>query len=473
MAVKRIPRRSPSKATPSGLGASLPLLIISLVLLLLVSVLCFITWAKYVRSADQTRVSVAVIASLKDVVSWLERAETSQQGYLLTKDARYLKAAARAIPAAGAQMKQTHKLNAGRAELHLEQEFEEAVQEKSDDLNASLALIQSDPASAIERIKAVRGQLLMDRVDELARALERDEQERLLGNRKLSRFYARLSQLVATFGSAGIFGIVLISTIRINRLVSAGTMLTAELQRTNEDLRQFVYSASHDLQEPLRNLMIYSDLVQKRIFNGALDALQEDAKFIRLFANRMRALVSDLLAYTQIASAEPTPLEVADMNKVMAKVVDSCSVPIAEAHAAVVSDPLPKLRISETHAEQIMQNLLSNAIKYRRTEVAPFIKVSAERRRSEWIVAMKDNGIGIEPHYHSHIFGIFKRLHTATEYPGTGLGLAICRKIVERHGGRIWVESKPGEGSTFYFSIPGIFSATRERKQPADMDAVT
>jgi signal transduction histidine kinase len=471
---KRSPGHSPSQAKPSGLGASLPLLIISLVLLLLVSVLCFITWTKYVKSADQTRVSVAVIASLKDVVGWLELAETSQQGYLLTTDARYLKAAARAIPAAGAQMKQTDRLNGWRQQgLRLQREFEEAVQEKSDDLERTLALIhQGHSGSAIERIKGVRGQLLMDRVRGIARELERGEQERLLVARKLSRFYARLSQLVATIGSAGIFGIVLISTIRINRLISAGNMLTTELQRTNEDLRQFVYSASHDLQEPLRNLMIYSDLVEKRIVSGAWEALREDAKFIRLFANRMRALVSDLLAYTQIANAEPTPLEVADMNKVMAKVVDSCSVPIAEAHAAVVSDPLPRLRISETHAEQIMQNLLSNAIKYRRTEVAPVIKVSAERRRSDWIVAIKDNGIGIEPHYHSHIFGIFKRLHTATEYPGTGLGLAICRKIVERHGGNIWVESKPGEGSTFYFSIPGVLSATRGKKNDVNSDSV-
>jgi signal transduction histidine kinase len=472
---KRRPRHSPPKAKPSGLGASLPLLIISLVLLLLVSVLCFVTWDKYVKSADQTRVSVAVIASLKDVVGWLELAETSQQGYLLTRDARYLKVATRAIPAAAAQMRTTDKVNTGRPlGLRSQHEFKEAVREKSDDLETSLALIQQgQPESAIERIKAVRGRLLMDRVDELARELEQDEQERLLSNRKLTRFYARLSQLVATFGSAGIFGIVLISTIRINRLISAGNVLTAELQRTNEDLRQFVYSASHDLQEPLRNLMIYSDLVEKRIVNGALEALREDAKFIRLFANRMRALVSDLLAYTQVASAEPTPLEMADMNRVMARVVDSCSVPIAEAHAEVVSDPLPRLRISETHAEQIMQNLLSNAIKYRRPEVAPLIKISAERRRSEWIVAIKDNGIGIEQHYHSHIFGIFKRLHTATEYPGTGLGLAICRKIVERHGGKIWVESNLGEGSTFYFSIPGVSSATRDRKYSAEMNAVT
>ncbi len=470
---KRGPVHSPSKANASGLGASLPLLIISLVLLLLVSVLCFFTWNKYINSADQTRVSVAIIASLKDVVSWLELAETSQQGYLLTTDARYLRVAGRALPTALALLRQAEKLNAGRRQgLDLQREFEEAVKEKADDLAKTLALIHGgNPAGAIAAIKAVRGRLLMDRVREIGQELEHDEQERLIANRTLTRFYARLSQLVATFGSAGIFAIVLISTIRINRLISSGNVLTAELQRTNEDLRQFVYSASHDLQEPLRNLMIYSDLVEKRILSGALEALREDAKFIRLFANRMRALVSDLLAYTQIASAEPTPLEVADMNKVMAKVVDSCSVPIAEAHAAVVSDRLPRLRISETHAEQIMQNLLSNAIKYRRADMPPLIRISAERRRSEWIVAIRDNGIGIERDYHSHIFGIFKRLHTATEYPGTGLGLAICRKIVERHGGKIWVESKPGEGSTFYFSIPGVFSATRDAKQSAEKNS--
>src|SRR6185437_13089151 len=180
--LKRSPRHSPSQAKPSGLGASLPLLIISLVLLLLVSVLCFVTWTKYVNSADQTRASVAIIASLKDVVSWLELAETSQQGYLLTTDSRYLKVAARAIPAAAAQVKETSRLNAGhKQELSLQNEFEEAVQEKSSELRATLALInQGRPADAISRIKAVRGRLLMNRVRELARELEGNEQERFL-----------------------------------------------------------------------------------------------------------------------------------------------------------------------------------------------------------------------------------------------------------------------------------------------------
>ncbi len=458
------PKRSRVAAEASGFGVSLPLLIISLVLLLSVSLFCLISWREYIKAADQTRLSVAIIATLKNEISWLERAETSQQAFLLTLDSRYFKAALRAIPQAATQLKTLDSLNGRRSHgLTALGTFEEAVKDKASDLNATLEQIrESRINAAIGRIKAVRGRLLMDRVRDNEQRLEENEQERLLLARNRSRFYARLSQLVATLGSAGIFAIVLLSTIRIQQLISARAALTAELQRTNQDLRQFVYSASHDLQEPLRNLMIYSDLVEKRVASGSVERLREDVKCIRIFADRMRALVADLLTYTQIASPEPASLEMTNMNEAVAKAIENCRLSIEEASAQITYGSLPRLRISANYAEQLMGHLLSNAIRYRNMEVPVTVRIWAERKRSEWIFAVHDNGIGIDPRYHEHIFGIFKRLHTATEHPGTGLGLAICRKIVERHQGRIWVESEPGVGSIFYFAIPVIAALNRD-----------
>ncbi len=461
------PKHPLVEAELPGLGLSLPLLIVSLALLLLVSVLCFFTWNAYVRSADQTRVSVAILAGLKNVVTWLQEAETSQRGFLLTGDPAYLDESRRALPQVAAQLASIEAQNRRRTKVLIDLDsFEEAAERKSYDLEKTLGLIRDRKlAEAIAEVRTARGRTLMNTVREKERQLEGEEQGRLGSVRTRSRFYARLSQLVATFGSAGIFAIVLISTIRIRQLNATRAILTAQLKRTNEDLKQFVYSASHDLQEPLRNLMLYSELVERRIANGSLEAVGEDTRSIRLFADRMRALVFDLLAYTQVATSESAAREEANLNDVAAREIENCRESAPGADLQITCDPLPTLPIAEVHAEQLIRQLLTNAVKYRRQGVPARIRISARRGRSEWIISVKDNGIGIDPSYHAHIFGIFKRLHTATEYPGTGLGLAICRKIVERHQGRIWVESQLDVGSTFHFAIPAAPAAKAARRR--------
>jgi PAS domain S-box-containing protein len=226
------------------------------------------------------------------------------------------------------------------------------------------------------------------------------------------------------------------------------------LQRSNEDLQQFVYSASHDLQEPLRTLMIYSELIGKRS-KTRLD--EEDEGHLRLLrdsAQRMRALVIDLLTYTEILSSGSDRGKLADGSAVFHKAVANLESAIRESGAQIKCNGLPQLTISEPQLLQLFQNLISNALKYRKAGEAPEIEVSARQEDSNWVISVRDNGIGIDPVYHSRIFGIFKRLHTSHQYPGTGLGLAICKKIVERNQGRIWVESQPGLGSTFSFSLP-------------------
>lgn len=226
-----------------------------------------------------------------------------------------------------------------------------------------------------------------------------------------------------------------------------------ELRRANQDLEQFAYSASHDLQEPLRTIKIYGELLTNRFGARLQGQASEFLEYLRTGATRMEVLVGDLLAYTQVTRLD-MPAEPTDANEALAAALASLSGAIAQSGASVTSDPLPALRIPGIHLQQLFQNLIGNAIKYRNPNRAPFVQVSGKEQKGSWIFSVRDNGIGIEAEYKEHIFGLFKRLHTADEYSGTGIGLAICQRIVERYHGRIWVESEPGKGSTFVFALP-------------------
>jgi len=226
----------------------------------------------------------------------------------------------------------------------------------------------------------------------------------------------------------------------------------AELERSNQELQQFAYVASHDLQEPLRMVTSYLQLLERR-YKGKLDADADD--FIHFAvdgASRMRDLIQALLAYSRVGT-HGTPLQAIDSQGVLDRVLENLQVAIAESNATVTHDPLPTVVADAYQLSQLLQNLVGNAIKFR-GERRPAIHVSVENRGRDWLFSVQDNGIGIEPRYAERIFAIFQRLHTRDEYPGTGIGLAVCKRIVERHGGRIWVESEPGQGSTFYFTLP-------------------
>lgn len=225
-----------------------------------------------------------------------------------------------------------------------------------------------------------------------------------------------------------------------------------DLRSANEDLNQFAYSASHDLQEPLRILSVYSQLME-RDFGDKLDGkAREYLGFLLEGSKRMQMLLRDLLDYIQVAGTkQEQPTEV-DAEAVVEKVIENLRKRIVESKAEIHYQGLPKLRMEEIHLLQLLQNLIGNAIKYR-SGVPPHIYISAERLGDTWLICVKDNGIGIPFRYQSQVFGIFKRLHTREQYPGTGIGLAICQKIVERYGGKIWVESE-GSGSTFCFKLP-------------------
>lgn len=246
-----------------------------------------------------------------------------------------------------------------------------------------------------------------------------------------------------------------VTTFRIRREAKAALQKANDaLARSNADLRQFAYSASHDLQEPLRIVATYSELLRKEFAGQLRPNGDEYIGYVIDGALRMEQLLADLRAYNQVSSTGQEPTEDVDANRALEKALANLEVAIKESGASIRSTALPRVRIHNVHLEQLLQNLIGNSLRYRSSS-PPQIGVGAEQRDKEWRFSVQDNGIGIDPQYKEQIFEIFKRLHSAAAYPGTGMGLAICQRIVERAGGRIWVESEVGRGSTFFFTIPG------------------
>ncbi len=234
--------------------------------------------------------------------------------------------------------------------------------------------------------------------------------------------------------------------------------LSEALKRSNQELEQFAYVASHDLQEPLRMISSYTQLLEKRYS----DKLDQDAKdFINYAvdgANRMQKLIQDLLTYSRVTT-RGLPMEIFDAHDALGEAIWNLNLQIQETNALISNDELPSIKGDKTQLVVVFQNLIGNAIKFRNPDVPPRVHISvqkAEGRLGFCTFSIKDNGIGIEEKYFEKLFVIFQRLHGKREYPGTGIGLALVKRIIERHGGKIWLESTPNEGTTFYFNLPCI-----------------
>jgi signal transduction histidine kinase len=226
------------------------------------------------------------------------------------------------------------------------------------------------------------------------------------------------------------------------------------LARSNTDLQQFASIASHDLFEPLRMVTSYLELLREQYRSKLDERAQEFIHFAIDGARRMQDLINDLLAYSRV-DVRRRAFEVVDTDQIVQSALHNLEVAIAEHKATVTHQPLPKIKGDSIQITQVFQNLIGNALKFQGAE-PPRIDINAQRQNDEWLFAVHDNGIGIDPANFERIFVIFQRLHTREEYAGTGMGLAICKRIIERHGGRIWVESSPGKGSTFYFTLPAL-----------------
>lgn len=226
-----------------------------------------------------------------------------------------------------------------------------------------------------------------------------------------------------------------------------------QLERSNVDLEDFAYVVSHDLQSPLNTMVSFVRLLENRYKGQLDDRADEYIDYVVQGGQRMGTMINDLLTYSRVGT-RGEPFKPVDLESVLKLVLGQLEAAISESRAAITHDPLPSIPGDYSQLARLFQNLIGNAIKFRGEE-PPRIHISGEQRDNEWQFWVRDNGIGIEPKYTERIFGVFQRLHRQEEYSGTGIGLAVCKRIVERHGGRIWVESMPGEGSTFYFTIPG------------------
>jgi PAS domain S-box-containing protein len=250
---------------------------------------------------------------------------------------------------------------------------------------------------------------------------------------------------------AGVLGVFTDITERV-RAEQELQRTAAELTRSNEELEQFAYVASHDLQEPLRMVASYTQLLGRR-YRGKLDADADE--FIHYAvdgATRMQGLINDLLAYSRVGT-QGRPFEETELDAVLDRALANLQLALEESAADVERGPLPRLTVDPVQMVQLFQNLVGNALKFRGDAPAR-VRITAEPVEDAWQFAVRDRGIGIEPAYFERIFIIFQRLHGTRQYAGTGIGLSICKKIVNRHGGRIWVESEPGQGSVFYFTLP-------------------
>jgi light-regulated signal transduction histidine kinase (bacteriophytochrome) len=225
-----------------------------------------------------------------------------------------------------------------------------------------------------------------------------------------------------------------------------------DLKRSNEELEQFAYVASHDLQEPLRMVSSFTQLIERR-YKDKLDKDADDfINFAVDGANRMQRLINDLLDYSRVTTRGKKFVRV-DVGSIVGQVFANLQQRIEESHALITQDDLPVIEADESQMARLFQNLIDNALKFRR-DASPCVHISARKEGGFHVFAVSDNGIGIDSQYADRIFQVFQRLNTSQDYPGTGIGLAICKRIVERHGGKIWLESEVGNGSKFFFTIP-------------------
>jgi light-regulated signal transduction histidine kinase (bacteriophytochrome) len=246
---------------------------------------------------------------------------------------------------------------------------------------------------------------------------------------------------------------------------TARKQLQDSLTESNAALEQFAYVASHDLQEPLRTISAFSQLFSEKYGGELGPEADQILTFIGTAAGRMRMLVEDLLTFAKTATEVDRPVSVA-LDEDLEAALTHLAQAITESGATVTHDALPTVQADRGQMVRLFQNLVGNALKYRKPDVPPKIHIATERKGPDWVISVRDNGIGFESRFASTIFAPFKRLHTASDYPGTGVGLAICNRIVTTQGGRIWAESAPGIGSTFLFTLPAEGLPPQRHKAP-------
>jgi signal transduction histidine kinase len=458
------------------------------VLLLFIPViLCLMaarTTSHLIGSAEDVAYTNDVEKKLANLLSNLKDIEVSEREFILTGNPKLLEYFNHGRPSIDRQIAElkamTRSNERQRYQLVL---LEPLIPQKFEEMERAINLRQTEGLAAASKVILTdEGSRAMDDINTVIRRMMMEE-EGLLKVRTADQAKSFKRTMAIFFSMLGL-NIILVLTLAILikrdvekrqreeeriRQLNAGLerrveQRTEALRRSNEDLQQFAYVASHDLQEPLRMVASYTELLKRR-YKGRLDA--DADQFIDYAIDgvkRMNALIHDLLAYSRAGETPAEKLKQLNPEDTLNTVLKNLKVTIDDVGATITHDPLPSVEYDPLRLSQLFQNLLANAIKYR-GDKKPMVHITARTANAETIFSIIDNGIGIDPRHTEEIFGIFKRLH-GREYEGTGIGLAMCKKIVERYGGRIWVDSKPGEGSTFSFSIP----LTKEARAAAHAD---
>jgi signal transduction histidine kinase len=424
-----------------------------------------------------------ILREMDDLVLAITSAETGQRGYLLTGDDSYLEPFRTAAPQSEHSLAHLGALIGGtnpdqRARL---EELTAAVHLKMDELRNTVELRRTQgEVAAMALVRAGTGQRAMETIRRVALSINAEQAQQL----EQLREGAQTAELRSAFyfGAGIVVSMALLFwawhliTIyakermcaeqeadqlnselekRVADRTAELAIINSRLLRSNDDLERYAYVASHDLQEPLRMVSTYVDLLARR-YEGKLDSAADDyIRFAVDGARRMRLLIDDLLSYAR-AGIHASRIAPADFEKVLQAALENLQLLREETHAEIVHEPLPVVPGDEAGLVLVMQNLLSNALKFRQPDRPPRVRVAAARHDSEWRFVVEDNGIGFDGEYADKIFEIFQRLHPSSAYPGTGIGLAISKRIIEGHGGRMWAESADGAGSKFWFSLPVV-----------------
>jgi len=402
-----------------------------------------------------------VLKELEGILASVNNVQAGQRGYVVTGEENFLAPYRAASAQIDEQIKHCRALTADnpnqqRRILMLEQQAANYLA-----FNKEIIALRREQGFEATRqvIASSRGEQLRNEIHAQVAEMQNEENELLQGRMAQSATSARVTTLtfaIATLFSVALLGVVYHLTRRYlieRRLAEESLQQTAtELARSNKELEEFAYVASHDLQEPLRMVVSYMQLLQRR-YQGKLDAnADEFIAFAVDGANRMQTLINDLLTYSRVGT-RGKPFAPTDCTAAIKRVLSNLRMAIEEQQAVITQAALPTVMADDVQIMQLFQNLIGNAIKFH-GEAPPRVQISAKREATHWLFSVRDHGIGIDPEYAERIFKVFQRLHGKAEYPGTGIGLAVCKKIVERHGGRIWVESQAGQGATFYFTIP-------------------
>lgn len=407
--------------------------------------------------------------SIKSVLMRVTSVESAGRGYVATMSDKFSQHLQNEVDVCNREIDHLQRLTADNPQQHQSiADLRAAVQAKVS-FNAQDLIAQARAGhidAARERLRSLEGYKLMDQVLVIANRMIAEE-NKLLKQRERSltelQGLAYLAAILLAIFALGALGFSYRGSAKFIESQAKQLEMTRQseifqrrtseqLARSNKDLQQFAYVASHDLQEPLRAIGGFLTLLSQRYGNELGPEASGWITHAVEGAERMRVLINDLLTFARLET-RGGKFSSLDSRAAIQRAMDNLKVAIEESHAKIEVRSAPEIIADESQFIQLMQNLLGNAIKYH-SDAAPLIIVDAENRPDEWVFSVSDNGIGFDMQHAGRIFVIFQRLHTRTEYTGTGIGLALCAKIIERHGGRIWAESKPGAGSTFYFALP-------------------